>query len=332
MNHSLRRDFLRRTVTTVATATLALRYGPLLAAGTYPDHAVRLYVPFAPGAATDTLARFAAKAYTEALHQAFVVENRGGGATEIGTRDVAVAPADGYSIGMVDTTFVINPGLMGKQLPYNTLEDFAPISLMATAPFVMVVNPSVPASDLKSFIALAKSRPGRLTFGSAGVGSAPHLAGEQLREAANINVVHVPYTGGSTVFTDLLSGQISFAFGTVPTLLPFIKAGKVRAIAVTGDQRARQLPQVPSMAEAGYAKVDTQPLFGLIAPAKTPAAVIETLSTTIARAVQAGPLHQKLLELGFVPVGDSAAQFKQQIVAEVNKWTALIQKAHISAS
>ncbi len=153
------------------------------------------------------------------------MENRSGGGTVIGTRAVATAPADGYTLGMVDTAFVINPGLLGSRLQYDTVKDFAPISLIATAPFVMVVHPSVKATDMASFVALAKADPGALSFGSAGVGSAPHLAGEQLRQQAGIKVVYVPYRGGGTVFTDLLGGQYGLAFATVPTLLEHIKAG-----------------------------------------------------------------------------------------------------------
>lgn len=295
----------------------------------YPDKPVRLFVPYPPGAATDTLGRFAAETYAKAYGQSFIVENRSGGGTVIGTRAVATAPADGYTIGMVDTAFVINPGLLGGRLQYDTVKDFAPISLMATAPFVMVVHPSVKAADMAAFVALAKAEPGVLSFGSAGVGSAPHLAGEQLRQQAGIKVVHVPYRGGGTVFTDLLGGQIQFAFATVPTLLEHIRAGRLRAIAVTSPTRVAALPDVPTMAEAGYPNVDTAPLFGLVALAGVPAPIVDKLGATISAAARQGALHDKLVSLGFVPVGSTPAEFAARIDTDIAKWKGVIQRGDI---
>lgn len=323
-----RRKLLMASMLAAGTSALA----PIAARAKddgYPDKPVRLYVPYAPGAATDTLGRFAAQAYGKAFKQTFIVENRSGGGTVIGTRAVATAEPDGYSIGMIDTTFVINPGLLGSKLPYDTVKDFSPISLIATAPFVMVVHPSVKAADVKAFVALAKAQPGALSFGSAGVGSAPHLAGEQLRQQAGINIVHVPYRGGSTVFTDLLGGQIQFAFATVPTLLEHIKAGRLRALAVTTPQRVTQLPGVPTMAEAGYPGVDTTPLFGLVAPARTPAAIVDRLSAVMSQAVKTGELRDKLLGLGFIPAGDTAAEFSQRVDADIAKWERVIKEGNI---
>ncbi|OWT80450.1 MULTISPECIES: tripartite tricarboxylate transporter substrate binding protein [unclassified Achromobacter] len=309
----------------------ALPWTSTARAAAWPDKPVRFYVPYPPGAATDTLGRMAAQVYGQQFNQTFVVENRGGGGTTIGTRAVATAAPDGYSIGIVDSTFTINPGLLGSRLPYDTLKDFAPISLMATAPFVMVVNPSVPAKDLAAFLALAKAQPGSLSFGSAGVGSAPHLAGEQLKQEAGVQLLHVPYRGGGTVFTDLLGGQVQFAFATVPTLLEHIKAGRLRALAVTTQQRLPQLPDVPTFKESGLPGVDTTPLFGVLAPAGTPRDIIERLSSTLAQSVRQGELHGKLTGLGFDPVGSTPAEFDQRIRAEVAKWTAVIQKGGIKA-
>jgi tripartite-type tricarboxylate transporter receptor subunit TctC len=299
------------------------------AAGDYPDKPVRFYVPYPPGAATDTLGRMAAQFYGQKFNQSFIVENRGGGGTTIGTRAIAASPPDGYGIGIVDSTFTINPGLLGARLPYDTLKDFAPISLMATAPFVMVVHPSVPARDMAAFIALARQQPGKLSFGSAGVGSAPHLAGEQLRQQAHINVVHVPYRGGGTVFTDLLGGQIQFAFATVPTLLEHIKSGRLRALAVIAPQRLPQLPDVPTFKEAGLPGVDISPLFGLIAPAGVPAPIIDTLATTLGDSMRHGELRDKLAGLGFDPVGSTPAQFATTIRTDVAKWEAVIKAGDI---
>ncbi|NYT77724.1 tripartite tricarboxylate transporter substrate binding protein [Alcaligenaceae bacterium] len=325
-------DTSRRIFIMQATA-LALTSPALTWASTsrYPNKAVRFHIPYAPGAATDTLGRLAAEVYSKTLGQPFVVENKGGAGSVIGTNLLAASAPDGYAIGMVDSAFTINPGLRGKDLPYDTFKDFAPISLMATAPFVMVVHPSVPATDIASFLALAKEKPGELAYGSAGVGSAPHLAGAQLQQQANINIQHIPYRGGGTVFTDLLGGQFEFAFGTVPTLNPHIKDGRLRAIAVTSAQRVQSLPDVPTFAEAGLPGVDTSPIFGIVAPAGVPADIIAQLSSTLAQSVQHGALHQKLTDRGFTPIGSTPEQFEQRIHEEVAKWTELIQKGGFKA-
>ncbi|SAI19659.1 putattive exported protein [Bordetella ansorpii] len=327
-------NLTRRNLLARASALMALNAlgWPLPGrAASYPDKPVRLVVPYPPGAATDNLGRMAAEVYGKALGQTFIVENRGGGGTTIGTRSVATAAPDGYTIGIVDSTFTINPGLLGSRLPYDTLKDFAPITLLATAPFVMVVHPSVPAKDLAAFVALAKAQPGTLSFGSAGVGSAPHLAGEQLKQQAGIDLLHVPYRGGGTVFTDLLGGQVKFAFGTVPTLIEHIKGGRVRALAVTTPARVAQLPDVPTFAEAGLPGVDITPLFGLIAPAGMPADIVGRLADTLDVAVRKGELGGKLTSLGFRPVGSGPAAFDQRIRADVAKWTRLIEQAGIRA-
>lgn len=328
--HSSRRVFLING-TAMAVGAAALPWSFAARAAQYPDKAVRLYIPYPPGAATDTLGRMAGQVYAEALGQPFVVENRGGGGTTIGTRALAVSAPDGYTIGMVDSTFTINPALLGDRQPYDAIKDFAPISLMATAPFVMVVHPSVKATDVAAFVALAKAQPGTLSFGSAGVGSGPHLAGEQLRQQAGVDVLHVPYRGGGTVITDLLGGQVQFAFATVPTPLEHIKAGRLRALAVTSPKRVSQLPDVPTFAEAGLPGVDISPLFGLVAPAGVPEPIIDRLSKTLADSVRNGALRDKLAGLGFQPVGSTPAEFAQRIKDDVAKWTGVIQRGGIKA-
>lgn len=318
----------RQHIQTLAALGGALGLSPIRAfaqAEKYPTKPVNIVVPYSPGAATDTLARFVSEQLGKDFKQTFIVENRAGGGTTIGSRQVAMAPADGYTLGMVDTAFVINPGLLGKQLPYDSTTAFAPISLVCTASLVMVVHPSVKATDLQSFIKLAKANPGSLTYGSAGVGSAPHLAGEQLRQAAGIDVIHVPYRGGATVFTDLLGGHIQFAFATIPSLLKYITSGQLRALAATSSTRYAELPDVQTMSEAGYPKVDTQPMFGLVAPGKTPKPIVDELSKAIAASIKSGNLGKRLTEQNFVPVGSTPEEFSKRITTDIAKWTEVIR-------
>lgn len=324
-----RRSFLTRG-STLALGAAALPWSMTANAEQYPNKAVRVFVPYAPGGATDNLGRLAAQTFNEAYGQAFVVENRGGGGTTIGTRALATAEPDGYSIGMIDSSFTINPGLLGDKLPYDTLNDFKPISLVATAPFVMVTHPSVQAKTLAEFIQLAKASPGKLAFGSAGIGSGPHLAGEQLRQHAGIDVLHIPYRGGATVFTDLLGGQLQFAFATVPSMLEHIKSGTLNAIAVTPSERVSQLPDVPTFTEEGLPGVDLSPLFGLIAPAGTPDNIIAELSGTIGKDIQHGQLNKRLADMGFQPVGSTPEAFAERLSTEVSKWTDIIKQGGIT--
>jgi tripartite-type tricarboxylate transporter receptor subunit TctC len=291
----------------------------------------RVIVPYAPGAATDTLGRIMADLLSDGTGTKYIVENRAGGATQIGTKAVATAPADGQTLGFIDTAFVINPGLFGPKLPYDTVQDFAPVSLMATAPLTLVVHQSVPAATIAEFLALARSQPGKLSYGSAGAGSAPHLAGEQLRIAAGIAIVHIPYRGGATVLNDLLAGHIQFGFTTVPTMLPHIRAGTVRALAVTSTARAPQLPQVPTMREAGLAAVDAAPLFGLLAPARTPRPTLDKLAAA-AQQVRSGAVHTRLQEMGFTPVGSTPDDFRARIQAEIQKWSGVVKAGNIKAT
>lgn len=287
----------------------------------------KIIVPYPAGGASDIVARLVAPELDRAMGQPFIVDNRGGGASMVGTQAVATATT-GDTIGVIDSAFVINPGLFRGKLPYDTKKDFAPISLLATSPLVMVVHPSVPATSLKDFIALAKSQPGKLNFASAGLGTAIHLAGEQLRQAADLDIVHVPYRGGAPAITDVLGGQVQMTFATVPAIAQQVRQGLVRALAVTG-QRVSQLPDVPTMAEAGLPAVDATPLFGLVAPASLPADTIARLSQIAATAFRTDPLRARVAELGFVPVGSSPAEFAARINEEIDKWTRVIEKGNI---
>lgn len=295
----------------------------------YPDKTVRVIVPYPAGAATDTLGRLASQTLQQALGQSFIVDNKGGGGTTIGTRALAQSAPDGYTLGMVDSTFTINPGLLGSRLAYDTQKDFSPVCLIATAQFVLVTHPSVAVKDLASFIAKAKAEPGALSYGSAGVGTGPHLAGEQLAQQAGVQFMHIPYKGGGTVISDLLGGQVQFAFATVPTLAEHIKAGKLKALAVTGSKRASLLPDVPTFAEAGLPSVNTMPLFGMIAPKGVSSLMVDKLNKVLRASIREGEMHKKLLAMGFEPVGSTPDEFAHRIQEEISKWTALIKKGKI---
>jgi tripartite-type tricarboxylate transporter receptor subunit TctC len=322
------RPFNRRHILAGAAALAAL---PRVArAQDYPSRSVRVIVPSAPGGASDILARLVQPHLERALGQSFVVDNRGGGASQVGTQAIATAAPDGYTIGIIDSAFVINPGLFAGKLSYDTKKDFAPVSLLATTPLVLVVHPSVPANTAQELVALAKAKPGEITFASAGLGTAIHLAGEQFRQVAGVDINHIPYRGGGPSVIDLLAGKVNFTFSTIPSIHEHVRGGKVRALAVTG-QRATQLPNVPTKAEAGLAGVDSSPLFGMVAPASVPANIVAKLSETAAGAVK-GALNQRLAEIGYVPVGSSPAEFRTRINDEIDKWTRIIQAGNIKPS
>lgn len=321
-----RRNFLIGATALSAAAFMGIA-GRAGAQG-YPAGSVRIIVPYPPGGATDVIGRLVGQQLQAALGAPFIIENRGGGGTQIGTKAIAEAIPDGQTLGFIDSAFVINPGLVAT-LPYDTARDFAPLSLSATAQLVLNVHNSVPATTLAEFIALARAQPGKYNFGSAGVGSAPHLAGEQFRQAAGLNVNHVPYRGGSTVFNDLIAGHIHFAFTTVPSMIEHIRAGTVRGLAVCGATRSPLLPNAPHMSEAGLPTVDAAPLFGLIAPSRVPKPILDRVSDIASAAVRSGPLHARLAEMGYMPVGSSAAEFKTRIEAEIAKWTRIIKAANI---
>jgi tripartite-type tricarboxylate transporter receptor subunit TctC len=325
------RSLTRRTIVGSGLAA-ALSVSPLLRraeAQTYPQRPVKIIVPYAAGGASDIIARLIAPELERALGQPFIVDNRGGGASMVGTQAIAAASPEGETIGIVDSAFVINPGLFRTKLPYNTKKDFAPISLLATSPLVLVVHPSVAANGLQEFIALAKAQPGKINFASAGLGTAVHLAGEQLRQAAEIDTLHVPYRGGGPAITDLIGGQVQMTFATVAAIAQQVRQGLVRALAVTGGDRVAQLPNVPTMAEAGLPAVDAMPIFGMVGPAALPPPIIAKLGEVGGKAFRSEPLRSKVTELGFVSVGSSSSEFAARIDDEVAKWTRIVEKGNI---
>ena len=292
----------------------------------YPSKPVRVIVPYAAGGATDTLARLLATRIDQELKQSVVVDNRGGGASQVGTQAIATAPPDGYTIGMIDSAFTINPGLFAGKLPYDTRKDFAPISLVATTPLVFVVHPSVEARSVQELVALAKQKPG-MTYALPGLGTPAHLAGEQLRQATGIEVVSVPYRGAGPSIADFIAGQVQMTFATVPSILEHVRAGRARALAMVGE-RSPLLPDVPTMAEAGVrvdAGADVRPR-GAGGDARRDR---DRLSEAAAVSVTTEPLRSRLVELGFVPIGSKPEELRARIEAEIAKWSRIIEAGNI---
>ena len=296
----------------------------------YPTRPVRVIVPYAPGGGSDILARMLAPRAAADLGQQFVVDNRAGGNSMIGTGLIAKSTPDGYTIGMIDTAFTINPGLFAK-MPYDATRDFAPVTLVASSPLILVVHPSVAAQSAKELVALAKAKPGQVTFGSAGNGTAIHLALEQFRLVAGVELVHVPYKGGGPLVADLVAGQVNMTIGTPASLLQFIRANRARALATTAKKRLVQLPDVPTFTEVGMPGVDAGPYWGLVAPAGTPAAVVQRLNAVMVKHIRAPDLRERMAELSFDPVGNAPEEFVAFVRGDLARWGKIIKDSGAKA-
>jgi tripartite-type tricarboxylate transporter receptor subunit TctC len=306
---------------------LALRAGG--AAAQALPRTVRLIVPYPPGGASDITARLLAQEMTGATGSSFVVENRGGAASITGTQAIAAAPPDGATLGVVDTAFLVNPGLFGARLPYDTQRDFTFVSMLVRSPLMLVVPAQSPWKDVAQLVLAAKEKPGELVFGSAGNGSAVHMAGEQLRLAADFTYLHVPYRGGGPMITDLLAGRVQMAFGTVPAMAEHVRAGRLRALAVTGATRAPLMPDVPSMAEAGQPKVDAALMNGLVGPSGLPAPLVETLARAARQVLTDNAMRTRLAELGFEPVASTPEEFRERGLREIAQWEDVVRRSGI---
>lgn len=294
----------------------------------YPQRPVRLIVPYAVGGATDILSRLLAARIERDLGQSLVVDNRGGGASMIGTQAVATATPDGYTIGIIDTAFMVNPSLFGARVPYDTQKDFIPLSFLARTPLVLLVHASSPVQSVKELVALAKSKPGQLTYASAGLASGIHLASEQFRQVTGISAIHVPYRGGGPAIMDFVGGKIDFTFTTIPSIIEHVRAGRVRPLGVT-TARVAQMPDVPTLAEEGLYEVDAALDIGLVAPARTPAEAVDKLSRLAAESVKTDPLRQRLIDIGYQPVGSTPEIFRKHIDSEIRKWARVVAAGNI---
>ncbi len=300
-----------------------------LLAADYPDKAIRLIVPYGPGGATDVTSRTIAPRLSEKLGQQVVVDNRPGGAAIVGMTLVAKAPADGYTMLMATIAFAANPALYAK-LPFDSLKDFTPVSLVAIVPTVLAIHPSIPARSVRELIALAKAKPGSLNFASAGNGTINHLAPELLKSMTGTNMVHVPYKSGAAVVTSVISGEVSMAFTTTPTSLEFFKQGKLIPLAVSGAQRLALLPGVPTLGETvtGFDAVEWQ---GIVVPAGTPKEVINTLHKGIVSTLADPAVKERILAQGSVIVGSTPQEFDAHIRAELAKWLKVAKETGIKA-
>jgi tripartite-type tricarboxylate transporter receptor subunit TctC len=295
----------------------------------YPAHAVRIIVGFSAGGGTDILARSLAQKMGDNLGQPFIVENRTGAYSIIGTDIVAKSAPDGYTLLFTTNIYTINPWLHHK-LPYNTDADFAPVTLAGSAPSLLAVHPSIPVKTVKELVALARSKPGALTMAAAGNGTPSHLSGEFLKQTAKIDVLIVQYKGTGASFNDLVGGQVAMAFGSLPGFAPLAKAGKIRAIAVSGAKRAPSLPEIPAIAET-YPDFDVVIWYGLFAPARTPREIIGRLQTEAVKALANGEVMQRLAAQGFDPGGTTPEQFADVIRRDMARWRKVIEKANIKA-
>ena len=310
-------------------AGLAVLLLPTLAtAQDFPTRPIRLIVPFPPGGPNDIIARVVGKRMSELLKQPVLIDNRGGQGGVLGTDTVAKAAPDGYTIAIASAgALAISPSM--EKVPYDTLKNLQPITLVAKVPEMLVVATSVPAKDMKELIALAKAQPGKLNFASSGPGSLPHLAGELLKLTAHIDIVHVPYRGAAPAVNDLLGQQVQMVFLDLPVLLPQVKAGKLRPIAIGSPERAPTAMEVPTTTEVGMPDLQTENWYGMVAPAGTPAAVVATLNKAAVEAMRDPEVKDKLASQGATLVGDTPEQFRTFIDSEIKKWAKVITDAGV---
>ncbi len=311
-----------------ALAAGALTVALNAAAQSYPTRAIRVVIPYPPGGGSDMLIRPIAARVSETIGQQLIMDNRSGGGSIIGTQLAAKSAPDGYTALIVDLAFYSNPSLVSK-LPYDSVRDFAPVVSLASSASVLVVHPSVPVKNLKELIALAKARPGELHYSSGGNGTSTHLAGELLKNAAGINLIHIPYKGVAPALTDTLAGQITITFAGVNAVRGFIETGKLRALGITGARRNNAVPLVPTFAEAGLPGLDATTYRGLLAPAGTPTEAITKLNAEFNKALAHAPLRTRLAELGYDAAGGTVDEYAKLVRSEISKWEGVIRKAGI---
>jgi tripartite-type tricarboxylate transporter receptor subunit TctC len=320
-----RRITLQRLAGAAALAAALPLAGPAMAQDAWPTRPVKMVVPFAAGGSTDVVARMVGARLSEMWGQAVIVENRGGAGGNVGAEAVVKSPADGYTLLMASGSITINPPLYGTRMPFDVKKDLTPISIVADGPQLVVVQDAGPYKTLRELIAAAKKEPGRLVFGSAGVGSQVHLAGENLAYAAGFEAQHAPYRGEAAAYPDLISGQTQFIVGNIAAASALVGPGRLRALAVTSPQRAPQLPDVPTVAEAGVPGFSNIGWFGLLAPAGTPDAVLDKVQRDVATVLNDTEIKARLYVIGMRGVASTRADFAKTIDAELKRWSDIIQ-------
>ena len=315
------------SVAATVSATL-LTSGVAIAQASYPNAPIKIIAPAPAGGGTDFLARLFGKRLSERLGKSVIVENKPGATGNIGSEMVVRAPADGYTLLMsYQGTHAINPSLV-RNMPFDAVNDFQPISQVVSLPFVLVVNPRVPASTMKELVALAKAKPNSLSFGSAGLGSGGHLVGEIFNLQQGIKTTHIPYQGSSPLTTDLLGGHLQFAFDTVSTTGPHILSGKLRALAVTSEQRLAALPNVPTTAEAGFPEMTPRGWYGLFAPKNTPMEIVNKLHTEIVAIAKEPEVRESLIKAGYTPTtSESPEGYRAFVKAEIERWGKVVKSS-----
>jgi len=296
----------------------------------YPAKPIRMIVTYPPGGGADTMARIIAPKLSERLGQQVVVENKAGASGQIGADLVAKSPADGYTILLDATAYSVNPSLYPK-LPYDPIKDFAPVTVLVRVPNILVVTPGFAPKSVQELVALAKSKPGQLSYASSGNGSAQHLAAELFKVGAGVDIVHIPYKGGAPAIADVMGGQVPMFFGNMSSALPHVKSGRVRALAVTGGKRSANVPDLPTIAESGVPGYEVYEWNGVFAPAGTPAAIVNRLQAEIARIMHLPEVSEKLAALGAEAVANTPQEAAAFVKAEIAKWTMVVKQANIKA-
>lgn len=317
--NSTRRPLITTLLPGMAVLALTLA-AALPALAEYPERTIKIIVPYPPGGTADLLARVVAPRLAERLKQTVVIENRAGAGGVIGSQVVAKSPADGYTLllGTIATHGILP--VLQKPAPYDAVKDFAPVTLVARTPNVLLANPSVSVRNVAELLTLARAKPGTINFGSTSLGGSPHMSGELLKSLAQVEIAHVPYKGGGPMLIDLMGGQIPIGFDNLPSSMNHIRAGKLRALAVTTDKRWPGAPEIPTMAEAGVLGYEVWAWFGLLAPAATPKPVVELLQRHVAAILRLPEVEKMLLEQGAEPGGNSPEEFAKMIANELQKW------------
>ncbi|MFX1678001.1 tripartite tricarboxylate transporter substrate binding protein [Mitsuaria sp. CC2] len=312
-------------------AALAATLLPAVAfAQTYPDRPVRLIVPYAPGGSADIVARLISDEWGKALGRPLVVENKAGAGGNVGVAEVAKSAGDGYTIGLQTVSLAINPALTPK-MPYDTLKDLAPIGMVASSQHVLVVNEQVPAKTVKELVALAKSRPGKLSYASAGTGSTFHMSAELFKAVAGVSIVHIPYRGGGPALSDTIGGQVEMSFPVLSAAQGHVQSGKLRALGVTGPKRSPLMPDVPTIAEAGVPGYSFETWFMVFAPAATPRPVIDKLNATLHAVLTSQAVKDRMAKEGFESTPSTAAQARARLEKELPQWAKLVKERGITA-